>query len=265
LRSGANQIAILLYPVADPPEEFRSDAKLVVRLVVQEAGALDKPEREIATLAFQGAGKSLAERTEGSTAAGELDSSRDLERARHGDVTIGPMQMRPVDSEGMWLLSRDIELALPFPEWAFLRSESMKPFFELTGAETIPASEALIKAYEPIWKLLQARDVGGLLPFFEERSRELDQAMYLSDGTTQAKLKESFERVFSDKTRALAPLRPTKGYWIYDVGPTGVLARLSWGKHGGAILRFRSTEEDGYMTVYPIMFRKQGDRYIVSR
>ncbi|MEY4581967.1 MAG: hypothetical protein RL701_6670 [Pseudomonadota bacterium] len=268
MRSGTNKIALLIRPWsrAEGPAGFEANSRLTVKILVRESGQPDGPEHELLQLSFNGAGVKTPAMTEGSSPDGDLDSNKDFERVRHGDVTVGPVESKSIDAMGSWLLTRDLSLPLPFPEWEFLRAQRMKPAYELgNDAEALSLYERALSAYEGIWKALEAGKIDAILPLFEERSRETDLAMYQSVGTTAGKLKAAFEESLHDKGQHLAPLRPVQGFWTYDVGPGGSLVQLVRGPHGGAILRYSDHRDERYQTGFPIAFRLDGEQLIVAR
>ncbi|MEY4575387.1 MAG: hypothetical protein RL701_90 [Pseudomonadota bacterium] len=269
LRSGKNQLALLVYPqqlVPNGPLTYQPGAKVTVTVFVSESGVANAPEYEIATLCFDGASAGTNQVSARSSPAGDLNSLQAFAPVRHGDVTVGPAQLQQVDFDHKQLLTRELTLPLPFPEWAFLRSDRMVPTFELGEKGVLQHHAEVLPAYEAIWKALNARDLDKLLPLFEERSREIDLATYKAVGTTQAELRHDFEETLGDSTRSLAPLLHERSpYWSYEVGPMGTMVRLSTGVHGGGIIRFPKTGDRKSRTTFPISFRKQGAEFIVSR
>lgn len=265
LRSGTNEIGVLMYGWADgAPGAFEDDAKLTLRVLVKQADSEASQEHELFVIAFNGNATASAVATEGSTVEGSLDSARSFARVDQGDVELGPVKIRRIPQENVTVLTRSLNLRLPFPEWAFLRSDQQTPTIELNESEVDLQHDQLLTAYEEVWSLLASRNLDKLMPLFEERSREIDLALYQESGTTQAKLREAFESALTDSTCALAPVRPKKGGWYYNVAPGGRLARLTNSDHGGAIIRFKYGSSD-FARVFPIMFRKQGSRFIVAR
>jgi len=253
LRSGSNQIALLLYPWHVRPEEapsFDPQAHLTLRVTLRDLASPATQEVEVLTLELSGA---------------KLDSPKLSAPSGHADFTVGALNSERVDFDGKLLLSLDLGMRLPFPEWAFLRSEPAAPAYTLSEEQIEPHYQRLLSAYENIWQLLHAKQLDELMPLFAERNHEIDLAMYQAEGTTQAKLRQSLACVLHDETRTLAPIRPEDGAWKYDVGPTGTLLRLSDGAQSSAIIRFPETGDPRASIGYGIAFRKQGDALVVAR
>lgn len=253
LRSGSNQLALLLYPwhaEADKAPSFDAQARVTLRLSLRDLAQPDAEAIELLTLQLTGAN---IERP-------ELSSTN-----AHPDFTPGKLHSERVDFDGKLLLSVDFDVRLPFPEWAFLRSEPSAPAYTLSEDQISPHYERLLSAYENIWQLMQDKALDQLLPLFAERSREIDLAMYRDEGSTQAKLRDSLAQALHDDTRTLAPIRPEEGAWKYDVGPSGKLLRLSDGAQSSAIIRFPEKADPRASIGYNIAFRQQGDALIVAR
>ena len=252
LRSGSNQVALLLYPFhADPekPPTIDPQARVTLRVFWRDLSNGMMSEREVLTLSVVGS---------------QLEAAALSADAPPG-VTVGALSTERVDFDDKLLLTFDLGARLPFPEWAFLRSESTAPAYTLSEEQIEPHYQRLLSAYENIWQLLNDKALDQLMPLFAERSREIDLAMYRPEGVTQEKLHESLTAALHDDTRTLAPIRPEAGAWKYDAGPTGKLQRLSDGAQSSAIIRFAEKADPLASIGYSIAFRKQGDSLIVAR
>lgn len=264
-RWGDNEIALRLTPYegADGKPEYSEDAKAKLTVLVQQADALDKPGRELATLSFSGKDAFTAQATAGSSPAGKFDTEKQLAESANGDLEVGPARAERRNKVGGLKVSRTLNMIMPLPEWEFLRSDTVPTFDEGPTAEGEALYESLLSAYDEIWKGLQSGKLDSIMPLFEERSRNVDRAFYLAPGTTIKALRETFETAIHDSSLRLAPVRQ-KGYWTMEVGTTGRLMRLVGGDNSRAILRCEDREFPGQATVWPITFRKQGSRFIVA-
>lgn len=126
LRSGKNELTVMIVPweLDDGKRGFLSSHRIELKLLVQQAGALEAPAQTIGSLVFTGAG-SGPEATKESTPSGMLDSTRNFERSSAGDVSWGPVQIRAINDDGAMLVSRQFTLPVPFLDWEFLRSDSV--------------------------------------------------------------------------------------------------------------------------------------------
>ena len=68
-----------------------------------------------------------------------------------------------------------------------------------------------------------------------------------------------------DTDLELATLDSGDGIWDYSVGSTGQLLALTQGPRASSILRFQVKSDVHFNHVFPVVFRKESDRYIVTR
>ncbi len=124
----------------------------------------------------------------------------------------------------------------------------------------------ILGAYDVIWQALKQRDVERIMPFFAERSREMDEALYAVPGTTNERLRAALERALENPDLVLATIQPDEeGFWPYEVSPTRQLTRIIVGDHASGLIRFEYKEAPGYRTGFPIAFRKERGKYIIAR
>jgi hypothetical protein len=263
LRSGANEIQVYVYKPADEPD--RCDIKLTVNVKDNDHEAL--PGATAFVLAHSAKAAAAGAPTQGSSPPGVFDSHQGFRSSEKGDVRVGPaklVQLTGVGSE-IHVLSRPFNTPLPFPEWAFFRGEPMKQWFEFeTKEKRRPSYEEILGAYQKIWQLLQKRDVKGFLAACEERSREIDLAYYKQPGETAARLRKDLESAMGDADFELATL-DGPGVWKYTVGSTGKLLALTQGTTGSPILRYQMKDDTPFSLIFPVVFRKEGGRFIVTR
>ncbi len=267
LRSGGNELTLVLFPHKDESGKriFEDSARAVLKLQLQQAGALEEKPITIATLTFRATGTGTQHVLDGSSPAARLDSARNFEPAAGGDVAIGAVRSFQQGEYGEILVSQSVDLQLPLLEWAFFRSDAVKQVHELSEAELDAAYEKLLKAYDAIYQGLKSKNLDAIMPLFEERSRETDQALYQPRGSTDAKLRALFEEAMNDPKLQLNDIHPKEGFWAFDVGPTGRILRLSFGDRGGPIIHYSDPKAPGYFTVFPIYFRVKDGKYIVTR
>lgn len=265
VRSGSNDIEVLLYPDPDAPDA----SEVKVSLVIKDAEHAEAPGVTALVLAHS-AKAGAANPTAGSTPAGVFDSRRGFEKpADSGDVKVGPAKFRhlPVHRDPLDMLSRTFDMHLPFPEWAFFKGEKMKQGWEYETKDALKAGYAqVLPAYVQLASLLEKHDVNAFVDACEERSREMDVAFYKTAGETRRRLTEELKTAFADPTLKLEPTTPPPGkFWRYSVGSKGNLIALTQGDRGSSVIGYESTNGSLYRLGFPVTFRKQGDRFIVTR
>lgn len=263
VRSGSNEIEVLIYVDPDAPDA----GEVKVSLVIKDADHDQAPGVTALVLAHKAG---AAEPTAGSTPAGVFDSRRGFEKpADKGDFKVGPAKFRhlPVHRDPLDMVSRTFDVHLPFPEWAFFKGEKMKQGWEYETKDALKAGYAqILPAYVQLASLLEKHDVNGFVDACEERSREMDLAFYKTAGETRRRLTEELKTALADPTLKLEPTTPPPGkFWRYSVGSKGNLIALTQGDRGSAVIGFESTNGSVYRLGFPVTFRKQGDRFIVTR
>jgi hypothetical protein len=169
--------------------------------------------------------------------------------------------------EVIQVLSRTFELPLPFPEWAFLRGDKMKLNWEFANEEEERrAYLQLLTRYDELHALLEKHDVDGFLDACEERSREIDQAYYKATGETRRALDQQLRKAMTDPQFELASLdKDSDAPWGYMVGSKGTLVMLTQGMRASPILRYQLKDGTPFSLIFPVMFRKDGEKFIVTR
>ena len=139
--------------------------------------------------------------------------------------------------------------------------------FEFASREARQSTfQEILAGYRKVWSLLQKKDLRGFLDACDERSREIDLAYYKTPGETRAGLKKNRESAMNDPEYELGSVEPQPGTtWKFSVGSTGKLIALTTGERGSSILRYGMKNGTPFSLVFPVVFRKEGDKYIVTR
>lgn len=165
------------------------------------------------------------------------------------------------------VISRTFDVHLLFPRWAFFRGDKMPKYWEFANsADERAAYQEILGAYRKLWALLDKRDMNGFLDACEERSREIDSAFYKRPGETRARLRKDVESAMNDPEFRLSPVENSPGlFWTYTVGSTGRLIALTQGDRASPIIRYVMKDGTPFSLIFPIVFRKEGPTYIVTR
>jgi hypothetical protein len=264
LRSGENELAVHIYRSRETDPDT---GELKVAIKVGDADDEKRPAATALTLAF--AAKAAGDRTGGSSPAGTFDSEHGYRPNDHGDVTVGKVAVKQLPGRGSVIhaLTRTFSMHLPFPEWAFFKGEKVKQWWEFKDdQEKEPTYLEIQKAYGELQSLLAKKDVDAFLDACEERSREIDTAYYKKPGETRAALKQQLEAAINDPKVALIPvIKPAGKHWRYTVGSTGKIIGLTTGSRASPIIRFEMKDDTPFSLIFPVFFRKEGKRYIVTR
>jgi hypothetical protein len=265
VRNGNNEIQLYLYKPADQPD--KCNVKVV--LTVTDIDNDETPPATVLVLAHTAEAAAAGAPFRGSSAPGTFDSHHGFRSSDKGDVRVGPVNLVHLSGNAseIHVLSRTFEVPLRFPEWSFFRGDKLKQWFEFESKEARRATyKEILGAYSKVWSLLQKRDVEGFLNACEERSREIDIAYYKTPGETRAGLRKQIESAMNDPKYELTTVENTPGkFWTYNVGSTGKLIALTQGERASPIFRYQLKGDTPFSLIFPVVFRKEGDKYIVTR
>jgi hypothetical protein len=261
MRTGANEITLSLltfkgkYPIS-------ADARCEVSLQVRPDDGTNAQTVTISHLVFSGKLASVGSKgTEGSTAAGQYDSKRQFYPVRKGDVTISETTIGPDPTAKESKQARQtITLTTPFPEWAFFKSDNLPDVFTMADAEYDRYLDSVLVHYKRISDAIKNKNVDSILPMFEERNREIDQAFYSPPGTTAEKIATALKDAANDPD--LEPLEVKADHLMTRTHDNNKLLELVREGGGNAIV---FNIRGGGSESYPIIFRKQGDKWIITR
>lgn len=265
LRSGENEVAVYMYKWPEEPDE----CDVSVSLELTDASQVQQPPVTLMTLVHKAKQAPPGDPARGSSPAGTLDSHRSFEPSAQGDVRVGPAEVvQLTGAERMvHVLRRSITLGLPFPEWAFFRSDRLRTFAEVESTKELrPDYYALQAAYDQLWALLDKQDVDGFADACEERSRELDRAYYKQPGETRAALRQQLISTMKNPELKLnTPTPPPDKFWLRVTGSRGQVHALVEDNVGTPIFRYPRKDGGAFSIIFPVMFRRENGRYIVTR
>ncbi len=116
------------------------------------------------------------------------------------DSLISDIKLMPAYEEGIdGVFKRSFVANVPFPQWAFFDGDKLFDGYHPIDSENdYDKAEAIVwpKVLE-LWDLFETKQLDKLLPLFEFRSSEYDQAFYREPGNTLAQLKNSLENVYA--------------------------------------------------------------------
>jgi hypothetical protein len=261
VRSGDNELTVYMLEGEEP-----TNCDVKVSVTVSDADDESGRTATALTLAYA-AGTGTNEPTHASSPPGRFDSTHGYRRSDRGDMTVGPVQLKQAagPSYKLRILSRSFSLHLPFPEWTFFKGDPLREGREYPTDDAVKAaSDQLLAAYQPLYEMLAKKEIDRFLDACDERSREVDLAFYKPRGTTRLRLKQDLQAALGDPSYKLKPIvRPGK-HWTYNVGPSGKLIALTTGSRASSILRFTSATSSLDL-IFPVTFRKEGSRFIVTR
>lgn len=264
VRSGENDLTVYVIKDVDDPDHF--DVAVSVTRGDDDRGTA--PAQKLLTLAYSAKAAATGDAGRDSTPVGRFDAQRGG-RDDKGELVVGPAKVDHLPGKAAHILAvhRTFSLPLPFPEWAFFKGEPLPPFWEYDERKDRESIyQEVQKAYGVLQDMLAKHDPVAFLDACEERSREIDLAYFKKPGETRARLRKDLESALADAKFAVIPvIKPAGKHWKYTVGSPGKLIGLTTGDHASPIIRFEMKDGTEFSLIFPVMFRKQGSRFIVTR
>lgn len=262
LRSGENEISImLLTDDAKTPVDPKTECSITLQ--VRKSGGPANANQAISRLSYSGKQASTTGGTgiELSTAAGTYDSNKHFYAGRTGDVVIGAATIGPI-ADGGKIIRQKITLPTPFPEWAFFKSDTLPADVDaMSDAEFERYYTSVLVHYQRIEQALRRGDVDSILPMFAERSREIDTAFYYDPGTNAKELAYELKKIVKRPNTEMLPIE--KGHSSVYTHTNRKLLKLTRG--GGKDVIVFNLKDIKASESYEIVFRKQGDQWIITR
>jgi hypothetical protein len=190
----------------------------------------------------------------GSTTAGKYDSGNNFNASHDGDVEIDPMIIKSIKGKyGMGIqLEQKINLPLSLPKWKWLMSDKI--------ANDEETKKELIKEYHKIWQALHDKNLQLIAPFFKERTTELAEAYYKS--FEEMSPIPNLEKEIHNNQVIQGGDIPEEYAYLHIFG-NGHLASIT--RWNGEAAIFFNYKDGGMHDNYDIIFRKQGDKWIITR
>lgn len=264
IKKGDNELMMMLAPMDEQGNmgEFPQNTRCAITVRVRTSGSSSRENLTITTLAF-----AAKDGIEGSAPEGRLDSKKGFALAKDGDVLVGKVRIEPFQ-EIARLVTRTITLPdIGIPEWKFYKSDNITEISgpDIDGRLGEETSERLKKEllpiYRKIWSALEAQKVEEVLPLFEERGQEVDEAFFKNQGETNSRLAKELKERASDSSIKLFPI--TDDNVLLQVFDNNKLVRLSQNS-GKALICFSDpVNHVGYY--YDVIFRKSGEKWIITR
>ncbi|VUD69415.1 hypothetical protein TDB9533_04782 [Thalassocella blandensis] len=198
-----------------------------------------------------------------SASAGSFIFSKEntvLGASHESDFAVSEISLGEIYFDGVGAtFGRTFTVSVPFGRWAFFDADQT---FEIPYEEKYEDyKSAVAKLVVDLEKVFDSRDVNKILPLFESRSKEIDDAFYKQKGETQMELKKSLEFVFQNDFPLKAFDESTMELVIsYD----GRLATLVDAGNMIGTIYFRDTEAETY-TSYTVYWMKKDGKWIIAR
>jgi hypothetical protein len=256
MRSGENTLELIVYP-DNEGISIVEQSKIKAELYVRNAG--EKEGFRIGGFAFTGIGHLDKVSYEGYRLNPET-----FERADEGIIEVSDVtETKDTVFDGVYEFSQTFDIPNNLPLWKFFESDDVpeiKYEDESRRDEFWELSSQMVKdLLAPIQDAILAGDLDSVMPLFEERNLETDQAFYKEPGTTEKELRYAFIEDVKDIN-----MRPLTEKQIgYTAERNKKLAGLYRGNRSGAL---SGTYKNGSgALIFPIMFRQEDGEWLITR
>ncbi|CAA6801640.1 MAG: Unknown protein [uncultured Sulfurovum sp.] len=265
MTSGDNELKVQLIAWDDTDYKLHKELLCKVSLRVKKYDDFSIEPKTISTITYNNK-QEKALKT--SSLEGKYNSKKDFLLDEKGDVVISDIETSPLtfyqgDKIAGVNLTQNINLETPFPRWKFLDSENIieKRYDELSNDEYNKLRETkdikeFFTVHKKIYDALMKKDVDSIIDMFDERNSEMDIAMYYKNPYYKNRLYEKLKKNVNDDSRELLKWDESKMYFFIE--ENGKLIYID-----GAIA---FNDKDGSTsTSYPMLFRKEKDKWIITR
>ena len=157
---------------------------------------------------------------------------------------------------------RTFEAIVDFPEWAFFQGDKIISLPWYTEKEAIEYMALIQKEIDKAVAIFDTRNIDQILPMFEMRSKEIDQAFYKELGTTQDEIRYSLDVVLNERNLPQGFVSDDSFQFVTSLDGR-LLSRVDAGNMAGTI--FFDDEETGTSTSYTIYWMRKNGEWIIAR
>ena len=252
MRSGKNTLDLTVYP-DDEGEDIQSNSVIKALLQVRNFG--EQENHALGGFVFKGATYK--------TAVLDKAYQRDLESFEivdSGGIKISELGMiedAPFDGARKYALTLEVPSNLPL--WAFFESDEV-PDLDTMSDESYEAITAeMYVILKGIQDHLEQGKVDEVMPLFAERNRETDLAFYKEEGQTERELHSDFTNDIP--TLNMIELDPKSSLYTSERN-----LKLASNFRNGRKNAISGNLKSGPGNLsFPIMFRKQDGKWIITR
>ena len=272
MTSGENILKVKFLASKRDNLTLSKNAYAKVELRVKTAGIYDKKSQIVTAIEFDNSKEKLEDKIKDSKKDGLYNSYNSFNLIKEdeiSDVNISNTNIKILDETRTgsaykgYTVSQNINLQVPFPRWKFLDSDDIMEgnyyhlsddeYYKLLKTKKIQDIYAL---QEKLFHLIQDKKIDEVMPYFKERSHEMDIAMYKEKGYYENLVRKRLTDDVNDDNRVMLPWNPKKKYFYVSEGAKTLQITKS--------IIFNNKTHDG-STEYPIHFRYQEGKWIITR
>lgn len=160
----------------------------------------------------------------------------------------------------VYVYKRQINVPNNLPRWAFFDSEILPNYYEASEAEYYAALDDLFVEYKKILDALADNDIDSIMAMYKEHNLEGDLAFHNKPGTMESSISKFMQENIDSPEWKLQVRKPE--HLGIKLENNRKLVSLTLDKDGNAIGFEKS---NGAYDSYPVMFRRQNGKWILTR
>lgn len=180
------------------------------------------------------------------------------------DSILSDIKSLPAYEQGMdGVFQRSFIANVPFPKWAFFDGDIL-----FDGYHPLQSDEQYDKAkvvlwpkVEELWDLFESKDLDKILPLFEFRSKEYDQAFYREPGNTLKQLKNSLENVY-DSNYPIDRVKNKQMQLVVSFA-NNLVTIVNAGTYNGTVMFYDYKSDSN--TFYTVYWMHKDGEWIIAR
>lgn len=251
MRAGENSLKLLVYPNnEEAPINEKSEVNAEIYVHNDEADE----QYKIGGFNFKGLGQINRSALEGYRLEAELFKHDEKGEVIAHEVSIAKdtVLVGSYEYEQIFIIPSNL------PLWAFFKSDDLPNEPDLSEEEFWELSAELRDHLKIIQDKLIAGNVDEVMPLFDERNNELDKAFYYTNGVMEAKLRDAFETDIPQ-----LDMLPITGKMVGYINEHN--KKLASVYRDGEPAVTGNYKEGSGSLEFPIMFRKQDGKWIITR
>ncbi len=176
------------------------------------------------------------------------------------DAVVGDVYTVEPYIEGIGhVFKREFTANTPFPEWMFFSGEKVFDY-PMTDDSYDQMKDVVWPMVQELWNLFETKDIDKVMPLFEMRSKEYDQAFYREEGETYRMLKNSIENRLGDKYFLDRVDRKQMQLMVSFTGQ--LVTVVNAGSMKGAVVY---TDDDDFSVYYDAFWMRKEGKWIIAR
>ncbi len=205
IKNGDNYFELMVPGQDYIEEEWSSDSNCAVEVRVSGTVSGEHIDYKVADIDFSAdysAPSTSLTKNSMISGAYQFNNGKTVLADHAQDSVVSDIKSLPNYVEGLdGVFQRSFIANVPFPQWAFFDGDKLfDGYHPIDSEDDYDKAEAVVwPKVEELWDLFEAKELDKILPLFEFRSKEYDQAFYREPGSTLDQLKNSLENVYDSK------------------------------------------------------------------